>query len=33
MFFVVLGYFCLLIPGLVLHVACIVVATQGDPYK
>lgn len=27
------GYFLLLIPGLVLHLICIIAASMGDPYK
>ena len=30
---VVVGYVCLIVPGIVLHVCCIVGATMGDPYK
>ena len=30
---VVVGYFFLVIPGLILHVICIFTATTGDPYK
>lgn len=33
MFFVVIGYFMLVIPGLILHIICIVTAASGDPYK
>ena len=33
LFFVVLGYFLLLIPGLILHLICIFAAASGDPYK
>lgn len=29
----VIGYCCLIIPGLILHVLCIVTAASGDPYK
>lgn len=28
-----IGYFCFIIPGLVLHILCIVSAASGDPYK
>ena len=28
-----IGYFCFIIPGLVLHVLCIFGAAMGDPYK
>lgn len=31
--FVALGYFALVIPGLVLHLFCIIGAASGDPYK
>lgn len=30
---VVLGYILLVIPGVVLHIMCIVAASKGDPYK
>ncbi|REJ90923.1 MAG: hypothetical protein DWQ35_15500 [Planctomycetota bacterium] len=30
---VVVGYFFLIIPGLVLHLFCIVGAGMGDPYR
>lgn len=30
---VIIGYFMLLIPGLILHLICIVTAASGDPYK
>jgi TM2 domain-containing membrane protein YozV len=33
MFFVVIGYFMLVVPGLILHIVCIVTAASGDPYK
>ncbi|MFD2034633.1 hypothetical protein ACFSKL_07535 [Belliella marina] len=32
-FFVVLGYFFLIVPGIVLHLICIVTAASGDPFK
>ena len=28
-----IGYFLLVIPGLILHLICIVTATSGNPYK
>lgn len=30
---VAVGYFFLIIPGLVLHLICIIAATTGDPYR
>lgn len=33
MFVVGAGYLCLLIPGMILHLCCIVGAAMGDPYK
>jgi TM2 domain-containing membrane protein YozV len=30
--FVVLGYFVFIVPGLILHLICILGAAQGDPY-
>jgi hypothetical protein len=33
MFFIVVGYCCFLVPGMVLHFFCILGATMGDPYK
>jgi TM2 domain-containing membrane protein YozV len=33
LFFVVIGYFFLVIPGLVLHIISIITAASGDPYK
>jgi len=30
---VCIGYFFLIIPGLILHLVCIVTAASGDPYK
>jgi TM2 domain-containing membrane protein YozV len=30
---VVIGYFMLVIPGLILHLICIVAAASGDPYR
>lgn len=33
LFFVVIGYCLFLIPGLILHIICIVTAASGDPYK
>ena len=33
LFFVIIGYFLVLIPGLILHVICIITAASGDPYK
>jgi TM2 domain-containing membrane protein YozV len=29
----VIGYVAFVIPGIVLHIACIVMATRGDPYR
>ena len=29
----VVGYFLLIIPGLILHLICIITAASGDPYK
>lgn len=31
--FVTLGYICFIIPGLILHVTCVVGAANGNPYK
>ena len=31
--FTILGYILLVIPGLILHIFCIVLAATGDPYK
>lgn len=31
--FVGIGYIAFIIPGLILHLACIIAATSGDPYK
>lgn len=31
--FVVIGYMLLIIPGLILHLICIITAASGDPYK
>lgn len=28
-----LGYFLLIVPGLILHLFCIILAASGDPYK
>jgi TM2 domain-containing membrane protein YozV len=28
-----IGYFMLIIPGLILHLICIIAAASGDPYK
>ena len=33
LFFVVVGYAFFIIPGLILHLICIITATSGDPYK
>jgi len=33
MLVVVLGYMAFIIPGLVLHLLCIVMAAAGDPYR
>lgn len=33
LFFVVIGYCLLVVPGLILHIICIVTATSGNPYK
>ena len=30
---VVVGYFLLLVPGIILHAICIITAAVGDPYK
>ncbi|RPD99155.1 hypothetical protein EGM88_03960 [Aureibaculum marinum] len=30
---VFIGYFFLIVPGLILHLICIITATTGDPYK
>lgn len=30
---VVIGYFCLIIPGIVLHILCVIGAASGDPYR
>lgn len=32
-FFVIVGYFALLVPGLILHLLCIIGAASGDPTK
>lgn len=32
-FFVLFGYFLFIIPGLILHLICIITATTGDPYE
>lgn len=32
-FVVIIGYILLVLPGLVLHLICIVTAASGDPYK
>ena len=31
--FVIIGYAFFIVPGLILHLICIVTATSGDPYK
>lgn len=31
--FTIIGYFLLVIPGLILHLICIVTAASGNPYK
>lgn len=31
--FTTLAYFLLILPGIVLHIICIVTATQGNPYE
>lgn len=31
--FVVIGYFALIVPGLILHLFCIIGAASGDPTK
>jgi TM2 domain-containing membrane protein YozV len=33
LFFVVIGYFLFIVPGVILHIICIVTATSGDPNK
>lgn len=33
LFIVIIGYVFLIIPGLILHLICIVLAASGDPYK
>lgn len=33
LFVVVIGYVLLIVPGLILHIICIVTAYSGDPYK
>ena len=33
LFFVVVGYMVFIIPGLILHLICIISAASGDPYK
>ncbi len=33
MIVVIIGYFMLIIPGLILHLICIITAANGDPYK
>ena len=33
LFFTIIGYVLLIIPGLILHLICIIAATSGDPYK
>jgi TM2 domain-containing membrane protein YozV len=30
---VVIGYFCMVIPGLILHLICVAGAASGNPYK
>ena len=30
---VIIGYCMLLLPGIILHIICVVTAAQGDPYK
>lgn len=30
---VIIGYCCFVIPGIILHIVCIVTAASGDPYK
>jgi TM2 domain-containing membrane protein YozV len=30
---VIIGYVCLVIPGLILHLCCIIGAASGDPYR
>lgn len=30
---VIIGYIMLIIPGLILHLICIITAASGDPYK
>lgn len=32
-FFVLVGYAMLILPGLLLHIICIVAATSGNPYR
>jgi len=31
--FVIGGYFLFIVPGLILHLICIIAAASGDPYK
>lgn len=31
--FVLVGYFLLIVPGLILHLICIITAASGDPYR
>lgn len=33
MLFVAIGYAMLIVPGLILHLICIITASSGDPYK
>ena len=30
---VIIGYFLLIVPGLILHLICIITASSGDPYR
>lgn len=30
---IIAGYACLIIPGLILHIMCIIGATMGNPYE
>ena len=30
---VIIGYFMFILPGLILHLICVITATSGDPYK
>ncbi len=32
-FMTAIGYFLLIVPGLILHLFCIIMAASGDPYK